>query len=364
VDRWGELFREQNSDGRSSARNSANASRTVLVTGAGGCIGSALAKTIALANPRLLILLDHSEENLYRIHSELESRSMSFPHVPVLGSISDRRLLAEIFSEHSPEIVYHAVAYKHVPLMETNPLAVLRNNVFGTQTVVQMAVEFEVSHFIMISTDKAVNPQSVMGVSKRIAELLLLGSGTDRTRLSAVRFGNVFGSNGSVVPRFTRQIECGGPVTVTHPDAVRYFLTLPEAVEIILAAASSKGSGLFIPELREPVKILDLAKCMIAAASKNSAEPIGIIFTGLRPGEKMSEQLLSSDESVVPTSDALLNCVNRPKLRNDKLEITLERLLASIRARDLVAVMDIVEELVPGYTPSEAVLAMMKPSLA
>ena len=364
MDRWGDLFREQNFDGRSSARNSVNASRTVLVTGAGGCIGSALAKTIALANPRLLILLDHAEENLYRIHSELESRSISFPHIPVLGSISDRRLLAEIFEEHSPEIVYHAAAYKHVPLMETNPLAVLRNNVFGTQTVLHMAVEFEVSDFIMISTDKAVNPESVMGVSKRIAELLLLSRDAEKTRLSAVRFGNVFGSNGSVVPRFTRQIERGGPVTVTHPDAVRYFLTLPEAVEIILAAASSKGGGLFIPELLEPIKILDLAKWMIAAAGKTSAEPIGVKFTGLRPGEKLAEQLLSNDESVVPASDALLYCVKSPRVKNDTLEITLERLLGSIRARDLVAVMDIVEELVPDYTPSEAVLALLKPSLA
>lgn len=364
MDRWEELFREQNFAACPSPRNSTNTAKVVLVTGAGGCIGSALAKTIAAANPRLLILLEHSEENLYRIQTELESPSIAGPDLPILGDIADRSLLAEIFENHSPEIVYHAAAYKHVPLMEANPLAVLRNNILGTQALAEAAAQFGVPRFVMISTDKAVNPQSVMGVSKRIAELLLLRSSSAKTTMSAVRFGNVFGSNGSVVPRFARQIERGGPVTVTHPDARRYFLTLSEAVEIILAAASLKESGVFIPELGDPVKILDLAKRMISAAGGASARPIGIEFTGLRPGEKLSEQLISNTESVEPTKDVPLYRVKGPQVENAKLDVALRRLSENIGVRDLAAALETVSGIVPEYVPSEAVLALLKPSLA
>jgi FlaA1/EpsC-like NDP-sugar epimerase len=364
VDRWEELFHQPDPASRPPACNTLNTNKTILVTGAGGCIGSALAKTIIAANPGLLVLLDHSEENLYRIQTELESLASAAPHLAILGDIADRDLLAELFENHQPDIIYHAAAYKHVPLMETNPLAVVRNNVFGTQALAQIAVQFKTPRFIMISTDKAVHPQSVMGVSKRIAELLLLRLSGGKTRTSAVRFGNVFGSNGSVVPRFAQQIARGGPVTVTHPDARRYFITLSEAVEIILAAASLGESGLFIPQLGEPVKILDLAKRMIGAEGTTPVRPIEIAFTGLRPGEKLTEQLLSKDESIEPTSDPILFRVKGPRIADEQLDSALQKLSESVKNRNLAETLETVSGLVPEYTPSEALLHQLKPSLA
>jgi len=366
VDRWAELFYQPDLASRPPACDALNTGKTIFVTGAGGCIGSALVKTIIAANPRLLILLDHSEENLYRIQTELESLAGAAPHLAILGDIADRDLLAELFENHSPDIVYHAAAYKHVPLMETNPLAVVRNNIFGTQALAQIALQFKTPRFIMISTDKAVHPQSVMGVSKRIAELLLLRlSSNSKTRISVVRFGNVFGSNGSVVPRFAQQIAQGCSVTVTDPDARRYFITLSETVGIILAAVSLGESGLFIPQLSEPVRILDLAKRMIAAAGTTPTRQIEIEFTGLRPGEKLTEQLLSKEESTEPTSDTILFRVkNPPQIADEQLDSALQKLSESVRNRNLAETIEALSRLVPEYTPSETLLNLLKPSLA
>jgi FlaA1/EpsC-like NDP-sugar epimerase len=364
VDRWEELFHQQDPASHPPACNALNTGKTVLVTGAGGCIGSALVKTIIAAGPRLLILVDHSEENLYHIQTELESLFGAAPHLAILGDIADSDLLTELFENHSPDIVYHAAAYKHVPLMETNPLAVVRNNIFGTRALAQIALQFRTPRFVMISTDKAVHPQSVMGVSKRIAELILLRLTGSKTRISAVRFGNVFGSNGSVVPRFTEEITQGGPITVTHPDARRYFITLSEAVEIILATASLGESGLFIPQLGEPVKILDLAKRMIAVAGAAPARQVEIKFTGLRPGEKLTEQLLSKDESIEPTSNPALFRVKSPRIADEQLDSALNKLFESVKNRNLAETIETLSRPVPEYAPSEAVLHLLKSSLA
>jgi FlaA1/EpsC-like NDP-sugar epimerase len=363
VDRWEELFRPSNLDSTASPRNAINTGKTILVTGAGGCIGSALARAIASAKPRFLVLLDHSEENLYQIQIKIEERYSGVPQAAILGDILDRDLLQEVFENHRPDIVYHAAAYKHVPLMEENPLAVIRNNVMGTQSLAQVAAEFGVARLLMISTDKAVNPRSAMGVSKRIAEQLLQRMNSPKTRMSAVRFGNVFGSTGSVVPRFVEQIAEGGPVTVTHPEASRYFITLPEAVEIVLAAVSNSESGVFVPKLGEQMLIVELAKRMIADARKTSGREIPLEFVGLRPGEKLKEQLVSEDEVSECMQDESIYRVRSSRIEDEKLDALLARLSETVGGRNLAGALEIVSSLVPEYVPSEALLALAKTSM-
>src|SRR5277367_1092929 len=232
------------------------AGRSVLLTGAGGSLGSALAKAIIQLEPRQLILLDHSERNLHEIDSELTAVLPSVLLTSVLGDICDVGLLSEIFDRYRPEVVYHAAAFKHVPLMENNPFAAVRNNALGTASLARIAQAEGVASFVMVSTDKAVNPISIMGASKRVAELALLNLNNPNTRMSAVRLANVLGSHGSVVPTFLSQISRGGPVTVTHQDVSRYFLTMGEAVELILRASGLEESGgIFVPQVGEPVKI-------------------------------------------------------------------------------------------------------------
>src|ERR1700685_3334411 len=242
-----------------------NRGGSVLITGAGGCIGSALAERIAKSDARNLILLDHAEHELHEITLALFAINGCAPHVAVLGDICDAALLAEVFKEHRPDVIYHAAAFKHVPMMEANPLAAIRNNVIGTMTLAFAARNCEAAQLVMISTDKAVNPRSVMGVSKRIAELVLLRWNGIKTQMKAVRLGNVLGSRGSVAPLFRQQIARGGPVTVTHPEVSRYFLTQREVVDLILATVDLEG-GVFVPEDSDPVKILDLARGMIRNA--------------------------------------------------------------------------------------------------
>jgi FlaA1/EpsC-like NDP-sugar epimerase len=265
-DRWERLLNRPRLDLTTSPRNLENAGKTILVTGAGGYIGSALAKAIAASNPLVLIAVDHSEHNLHRVSMELRGDQELAPHVAILGDVCDGALLTNILERYRPEIIYHAAAFKHVPLLETNPLAAIRNNVIGTYRLAQAAVEQKVAKLLLISTDKAVNPQSVMGASKRIAELALLRWSNTGCEMKVVRLGNVLGSPGSVAPLFLEQILGGGPVTVTHSDVNRYFLTLDEAVELIRVAASIDGSeGIYVPELGEPIKILDLARHLIGA---------------------------------------------------------------------------------------------------
>lgn len=344
--------------------HTANPGKTILVTGAGGCIGSALTQTLASNSAHFLILLDHSEQNLHEINMRLAVAGRS-GHAAILGDILDNGLLTEVFERYRPQMIYHAAAFKHVPLMESNPLAVVRNNAIATWELAQTAARFGVARLLMISTDKAVNPRSVMGASKRIAELALLRVSSARTKMIALRLGNVLGSHGSVVPLFQRQIQQGGPVTVTHPEARRFFLTLSETVQLILAAATLDDSGtIFVSQMREPVKIVDLASRMIQEAGLETSRDIGIVFTGLRPGDKVGEELVSARESLEPTSDERLHRVKGLKVDAGELDASLGRISESIGERNIVALLRELGRLIPEYEPSETLLGLLHPSLA
>ncbi|MFL6227682.1 MAG: polysaccharide biosynthesis protein [Pyrinomonadaceae bacterium] len=279
------------------------ASKAVLVTGAGGSIGSELARQVARFAPARLLLVERAEFALFEIDRELRA---SFPEVnilPLVGDVCDRGRMRAIFAEHRPHVVFHAAAHKHVPMMESNPAEAVKNNVFGTNTVGEIAGGFGAEAFVLISTDKAVRPTSVMGASKRVAELVI--QDLDRrfdTRFIAVRFGNVIGSTGSVIPIFREQIRKGGPVTVTHRDMVRYFMTIPEAAQLVLQAGTmGRGGEIFILDMGEPVRILDLARDTITLSGLRPYEDIDIVFTGVRPGEKLFEELDTAEEHVAKT---------------------------------------------------------------
>ena len=271
--------------------------KKVLISGAGGSIGSEICRQIATLNPESLILLDFSEYNLYQINMELEDRFMGIiPVVPILGSVKNKKLIDDIFSTYKPDCVLHAAAYKHVPIVEINPVSGIRNNISGTRTLAEAALQHGVQNFILISSDKAVNPANIMGASKRCCEILiqsLFYLNRGKCRFSAVRFGNVLGSSGSVIPRFMDQIKNGGPVTVTHQDITRYFMLTSEAVSLVLqVAAFSQGGEIFVLNMGEPVKIYDMACSLITLAGKKPGDDIEITFTGLRPGEKLYEELI------------------------------------------------------------------------
>jgi FlaA1/EpsC-like NDP-sugar epimerase len=333
---------------------------SVLITGAGGCIGSALSERIAKSDARNLILLDHAEHELHEIELALSAIEGCVPCVAVLGDICDAALLAEVFKEHRPDVIYHAAAFKHVPMMEANPLAAIRNNVIGTMTLAFAARNYGAAQLVMISTDKAVNPRSVMGVSKRIAELVLLRWNGIKTQMKAVRLGNVLGSRGSVAPLFRQQIERGGPVTVRHPDASRYFLTLREVVDLILATANLEG-GVFVPEDSEPVRILDLARGMIRKAGFVPGVEMPIVFTNLLRGEKLSEEMVFAGETVEPSGDARIQRVRGAAIAAAEFDAKIARLLDSVGRRDLPALVDALVGMVPEYEPSELLLGAPKP---
>ena len=337
-----------------------NRGRSVLITGAGGCIGSALAERIAKSDARNLILLDHAEHELHEIELALSRIEGCAPRVAVLGDICDAALLADVFKEHRPDVIYHAAAFKHVPMMEANPLAAIRNNVIGTMTLAFAARNYEAAQLVMISTDKAVNPRSVMGVSKRIAELVLLRWNGIKTQMKAIRLGNVLGSRGSVAPLFRQQIERGGPVTVRHPEVSRYFLTLREVVDLILAAANLEG-GVFVPEDSEPVKIVDLARGMIRKAGFVSDVEMPIVFTNLLRGEKLSEEMVFASETVEPSGDARIQRVRGAAIAAAEFDGKIARLLDSVGRRDLPALVDALVSMVPEYQPSELLLSAPKP---
>lgn len=365
MDRWDELLRQTNVHIPASPRRAECSGKTVLITGAGGYIGSALAKSVAALDPHLLILIDHSEENLHGIHNDLELHRARTPHLPILGDIGDRVLLNEIFHDYRPHTVLHAAAYKHVPLLETNPFSALYNNVLGTLVLAETCLRLGAARLVMISTDKAVNPSSVMGASKRLAELLLLSLSNEKTRMSAVRFGNVFGSTGSVVPFFLQQIDRGGPVTVTHQDCSRYFFTLAEAVELIFAAVSLHENGsILIPQMPVPIKILDLANRLVNIQNAGCTTPIEITFTGLRAGEKLSEELVGSGEITEPTREPLLQRVKAPQFSRDILDAAVRNISLSIRERNLALLFDTLESVVPEYCPSPTALSLLNPELA
>jgi FlaA1/EpsC-like NDP-sugar epimerase len=325
--------------------------KRILVTGAGGWIGSALTRSIAEFAPRQMVLLEAAERNLYEIDAALQQLPCPIAHVPILGSVSHPALLTEIFRRYRPQIVYHAAAYKHVPLMEQNPFAAIENNAIGTSRLVETAVNNRTEQLILLSTDKAVDPVSIMGASKRIAELIVLTRGTQGTLMKAVRLGNVLGSEGSIVPLFLRQMSSGLPVTVTHPDVRRYFLTTPDAVTLLLQAAHAKtGSGILVPDLAEPLSVEALARHLMAKVQATST----VVFTELRPGDKMRESLLSARESLVidPAEERHLQPVKSPCLAPATMDDVLEQLERACQERSLDRLLKAVLRAVPEYQPS------------
>ena len=282
--------------------------KVVLVTGGGGSIGSELCRQLAAHHPKQLIILDIYENNAYDIQQELIRKYPELDLVVLIASVRNKERIDSIFETYRPNIVYHAAAHKHVPLMEDSPHEAIKNNVFGTYKVAQAADRYGVDKFVLISTDKAVNPTNIMGASKRLCEMLIQSMNrSSRTNYVAVRFGNVLGSNGSVIPLFKKQIAEGGPVTVTHPDIIRYFMTIPEAVSLVLqAGAYAKGGEIFVLDMGEPVKILDLATNLIKLSGYRVGEDIQIVFTGLRPGEKMYEELLMNEEGLKETANKMI----------------------------------------------------------
>ena len=277
---------------------------TILVTGAGGSIGSELCRQIANIRPKKLIMLDNYENNLYSIQQELIRKyGDSIKMIAVVASIREQKRMEKIFDKYRPEVVFHAAAHKHVPLMENSPGEAIKNNIFGTLNVAMLSSKYNVKRFLLISTDKAVNPTNVMGATKRAAEMIIQSLNEEsKTEFVAVRFGNVLGSNGSVIPLLKKQIEEGGPVTVTHPNIIRYFMTIEEAVGLVIQAGGmAKGGEIFVLDMGEPVKILDLAKNLIRLSGFEPDVDIKIVFTGLRPGEKLYEELLMSEEGLLDT---------------------------------------------------------------
>jgi FlaA1/EpsC-like NDP-sugar epimerase len=335
----------------------------VLVTGAGGSIGSELCRHIANHRPALLVGFDHSETALFEIEQELRSRFPSVPFCPEIGSVQNRARLDEVFAQHQPTSVYHAAAYKHVPMMEGHIFEAIENNVFGTRNVARAASAWGARDLVVISTDKAVRPTNVMGATKRLAEMVSLveASRTDRfpdlTKTVVVRFGNVLGSNGSVIPQFRRQIAHGGPVTVTHPDMRRFFMTIPEAAQLVLqAGAMGEGGEIFVLEMGDPVRILDLARKLILLSGLRPEIDIPIAFSGLRPGEKMCEELSAYEENTVKTPHPQIRVFTGAPPNGAELDRALDHLRDAVRLRDAASAVMILKDLIPGYTPSISVL--------
>jgi FlaA1/EpsC-like NDP-sugar epimerase len=329
----------------------------VLVTGAGGSIGSELCRQICRFRPRSVILFERAESPLYEIDLELKS---DFPYVKtfsVLGDIRDRRQLEHAFSEHQAQVVFHAAAYKHVPMMEMQPWKAVRNNILGTRNVIDIAKAHNVDRFVFVSTDKAVRPVNVMGATKRVAELLVEGqngSGQKGPKFMIVRFGNVVGSVGSVVPLFKKQIEKGGPVTVTHPDMTRYFMTIPEACQLILqAGAMGEGGEIFILDMGTPVKIVDMARDLIRFSGFEPDVDIQVEYIGLRPGEKLREELITEGEGIVPTSHEKIMVLRGESRNLLGLNGSIDKLASMSYEQDVEAIISKLKEIVPEYSPGE-----------
>jgi FlaA1/EpsC-like NDP-sugar epimerase len=307
--------------------------RRILVTG--GSIGSELCRQLAAFEPGLLVLFERAESSLYFIHLELHSRHRKLQVVPVVGDILDRQKVEEVITAYAPEVIYHAAAYKHVPLMEAHPLEAIENNVFGTETVALAARRGGVKKFVLISTDKAVRPVGVMGMTKRVAECLLLSLDGGPTTFVAVRFGNVLGSDGSVPPLFRWQIAQGGPLTVTDPEATRYFMLLSEAAQLVLqAGAMGKGGEVFFLDKGEPIRILDLAENLVRLSGLEPGQDIPIQVVGLRPGERLREALVQEQEELLPTAHDKVFMVQNHRFDAEGFRQDLERLRRLVAARD------------------------------
>jgi FlaA1/EpsC-like NDP-sugar epimerase len=360
-----DLLRREAVQTDTAAINALVRGKCVLVTGAGGSIGSELCRQALLCNPRHLILLGHGENSIFEIDNELRRLLAKMSRVAGQGDapqitalIADIRFadhMRTIFEQYRPDIVFHAAAHKHVPLMELNPAEAITNNVMGTRNLVDASLAVGVEHFVMVSTDKAVNPTSVMGASKRVAELLVRSAAERSGKVYvAVRFGNVLGSRGSVVLTFKQQIASGGPVTVTHPDMVRYFMTIPEAVQLVLQAATlGRGGEIFMLDMGEPVKILDLAHDIIELSGLQVGRDIDVVFTGVRPGEKLFEELFLAEENYEPTCHEKIAIVgNASRIALPNLDGVTRDLEKAAHEHDMSAILSGLRALVPEYRPA------------
>jgi FlaA1/EpsC-like NDP-sugar epimerase len=337
--------------------------KTVLITGCGGSIGSELCRQVIKYQPNYLVLLDASEMNLFNIQMELQNEYSFHKCEAILGQVQNELLMEDIFKKYKPQIVFHAAAYKHVPMMEKNPWEAVFNNIIGSRIAMEMSIKYQVERFVLISTDKAVRPSNVMGTSKRVTELIMQSLQGNSTLLMAVRFGNVIGSSGSVIPVFRRQIEKGGPVTVTHPEVNRYFMTIPESTQLVLqAAAMGKGGEIFILKMGTPVKIADMARDLIRLSGKEPDVDIKIIYTGLRDGEKLYEELITEGEDILSTghekimvlrSNDHANGVNHLQSIRQKLDEDIEELVKCSLYHNAGTIKKKLKEIVPEYTPQE-----------
>ena len=328
--------------------------KVILVTGAAGSIGSEIVRQLVRFEPDQILLLDQAESPLVHLQLELEEKVGKGKTTPIVADIRDQQKIRKVFSEYRPEIVYHAAAYKHVPMMELNPEEAVKVNVMGVQVVANLAVRYGVSRFVMVSTDKAVNPTNIMGTTKRIAEMYCQSLNNFernlKTRFITTRFGNVLGSNGSVVPRFKEQIEAGGPITVTHPDITRYFMTIPEACQLVLeAGAMGTGGEIFLFDMGKPVKIVDLARKMISLYGLEEGRHINIAFTGLRPGEKLYEELLNQAESTLKTHHEKITIANVRKENFNKVYKKINKLKDAIEAHNDMLLVANMKRMVPEF---------------
>ncbi|MCW3084220.1 MAG: polysaccharide biosynthesis protein [Bacteroidetes bacterium] len=337
------------------------AGKTILVSGAAGSIGSEIVRQVIRFNPKKIILLDQAESPLYEMEMELHDKYKEQSYEIVMGDIRNKERMENVFSTFHPQIVFHAAAYKHVPMMENNPSESIYTNVLGTKNLADLSIAYHVEKFVMVSTDKAVNPTNVMGASKRIAEMYTQSlTKNTATKFITTRFGNVLGSNGSVIPRFRQQIEAGGPITITHPDITRFFMTIPEACQLVLeAGAMGKGGEIFLFDMGESVKIVDLAKKMIKLSGLALDKDIRIIYTGLRPGEKLYEELLADQENTVPTHHKQIMIANIKE--NDAAFINTEitGLIGLFDKQDNTAIVKKMKELVPEFKSNNSVYEVL-----
>lgn len=336
--------------------------KTILITGAAGSIGSEISRQVARFNPGMLILLDQAESPLYELEIECLEKFPNVKSEVVIGDVRNRERMENVFRTFRPQIVYHAAAYKHVPMMELNPSESILTNVRGTQITADLSVEYNVEKFVLVSTDKAVNPTNVMGASKRIAEIYVqsLNNQIKGTRFITTRFGNVLGSSGSVIPRFRQQIESGGPVTITDPEITRYFMTIPEACRLVIeAGAMGKGGEIFVFDMGKSVKIIDLAKKMIALSGLELGKDIDIVITGLRPGEKLYEELLNTSENTIPTHHEKILVARVREYDYHEVKKNLESLVSLFGAQNNMAIVSKMKEMVPEFVSRNSVFEQL-----
>ncbi len=337
--------------------------KSILITGGAGSIGSEILRQVAQFNPELIVVVDQAETPLYEIEMEMREK---FPHLPfkfILADISNKHRIEPLFRKYSFSMVYHAAAYKHVPLIEENPHEAILVNILGSKNLALLASKYKVNRFVMISTDKAVKPTNVMGASKRVAELFvqaLQNTENNTTKFITTRFGNVLGSNGSVIPHFKKQIENGGPITITHPDIVRYFMTIPEACDLVLQAGTmGKGGEIFVFDMGEPVKILDLAYRMIKLSGFEPNVDIKIIYTGLRPGEKLYEELLSDDAKTLPTHNEKIMISKDPDMEFSLIDDYSVRIIKAALRREKVDVVQLLKQIVPEFKSNNSIYEVL-----